>query len=26
VGSSCTVNADCCGNKCKGPAGGKTCK
>jgi len=26
LGSSCTVNSDCCSNKCKGPAGGKTCK
>lgn len=26
VGSSCTVNSDCCSNKCKGPAGRKTCK
>ncbi len=26
VGASCTVNSDCCGNKCKGPAGRKTCK
>ncbi|HZE89040.1 MAG TPA: trypsin-like peptidase domain-containing protein [Verrucomicrobiae bacterium] len=25
VGSSCTVNSDCCSNKCKGPAGRKTC-
>ena len=25
-GSSCTVNADCCSNKCKGPASGKTCR
>ena len=26
VGSSCNVNADCCSNKCKGPATGKTCR
>jgi hypothetical protein len=26
VGDSCSVNADCCSNKCKGPSGGKTCK
>jgi V8-like Glu-specific endopeptidase len=26
VGASCTVNSDCCGNKCKGPAGRKTCR
>lgn len=25
-GSSCTVNADCCSNKCKGPSGRKTCR
>ena len=25
-GASCTVNSDCCSNKCKGPAGGKTCR
>jgi len=24
-GDSCTVNGDCCSNKCKGPPGGKTC-
>jgi lysyl endopeptidase len=26
VGDSCTINADCCGNKCKGRSGAKTCK
>jgi hypothetical protein len=26
VGASCINNSDCCGNKCKGPAGRKTCK
>jgi hypothetical protein len=26
LGSPCTLNNDCCSNKCKGPAGGKTCK
>jgi hypothetical protein len=26
VGGSCTVNANCCSNKCKGPAGRKTCR
>ena len=26
VGSSCVNNSDCCGNKCKGPASGKTCR
>ena len=26
VGDSCTVDADCCSNKCKGPRNGKTCK
>jgi V8-like Glu-specific endopeptidase len=26
VGSSCTTNAQCCSNSCKGPSGGKTCK
>ncbi len=26
VGASCTVNADCCSNSCKGRTGGKTCK
>jgi len=26
VGASCNVNSDCCGNKCKGAAGRKTCK
>ena len=26
VGASCTVNGDCCSNKCKGPAGRKTCR
>jgi len=25
VGSLCSVNSDCCSNKCKGPAGRKTC-
>jgi hypothetical protein len=25
-GAACTVNSDCCSNKCKGPAGRKTCK
>ena len=23
---SCTLNSDCCSNKCRGPSGGKTCK
>ena len=26
VGGSCSVNSDCCSNKCKGPAGRKTCR
>lgn len=26
VGESCTVDSDCCSNKCKGPNGNKTCK
>ncbi|HUD72051.1 MAG TPA: trypsin-like peptidase domain-containing protein, partial [Dongiaceae bacterium] len=26
VGSTCNANADCCSNKCKGPAGRKTCR
>jgi len=26
VGDSCTVNSDCCGNKCRGPSGNKSCK
>src|SRR5262245_6220957 len=26
VGASCTFNSDCCSNKCKGPAGRKTCR
>jgi lysyl endopeptidase len=26
VGSACVNNSDCCGNKCKGPASGKTCR
>ncbi len=26
VGDPCTQDSDCCSNKCKGPAGGKTCK
>ena len=26
VGADCNDNADCCGNKCKGPTNGKTCK
>ncbi len=26
AGASCTDNADCCSNKCKGKAGSKTCK
>lgn len=26
VGASCTVDSDCCGNKCRGPNGRKTCK
>ena len=26
VGDSCSVNADCCSNKCKGRSGAKTCK
>jgi len=25
-GTSCTTDADCCANRCKGPAGRKTCK
>ncbi|MGD2116557.1 MAG: hypothetical protein PVG07_16000 [Acidobacteriota bacterium] len=25
-GASCTVDSDCCSEKCRGPAGGKTCK
>ena len=25
-GDSCTVDSDCCNNKCKGPSGGRTCK
>jgi glucose/arabinose dehydrogenase len=25
-GDACTVNSDCCSNKCRGPAGGKSCK
>lgn len=25
-GDSCTVDSDCCNNKCKGPAGNRTCK
>jgi hypothetical protein len=26
IGDPCTVDSDCCSNKCKGPTGGKTCK
>jgi Zn-dependent metalloprotease len=26
VGAACVNDGDCCSNKCKGPAGGKTCK
>ncbi|MFQ5719133.1 MAG: S8 family serine peptidase [Acidobacteriota bacterium] len=26
IGDSCTSNADCCSNKCKGKPGAKTCK
>jgi hypothetical protein len=26
VGASCINNSDCCSNKCKGPAGNKTCR
>lgn len=26
VGDPCNVDSDCCSNKCKGPAGGKTCR
>ena len=26
VGASCTDNSDCCGNKCRGKSGSKTCK
>lgn len=26
VGAACTVDSDCCSNKCRGPSGGKTCK
>jgi lysyl endopeptidase len=26
AGASCTVNADCCSNSCKGPSGRKTCR
>lgn len=26
VGDPCTVDSDCCSNKCRGPSGGKTCK
>ena len=26
VGDSCTTDSDCCGNKCRGPNGRKTCK
>ncbi|HEX5718051.1 MAG TPA: trypsin-like peptidase domain-containing protein, partial [Thermoanaerobaculia bacterium] len=25
-GASCTINSQCCSNKCAGPTGGKTCK
>lgn len=25
-GASCTVDSDCCSNKCKGPSGNKSCK
>ena len=26
AGDTCTVDADCCSNRCFGPPGGKTCK
>jgi len=26
VGASCTSDADCCSNKCKGPPSGRTCR
>jgi hypothetical protein len=26
VGASCTVDSECCSNKCRGPSGRKTCK
>jgi serine protease len=26
VGQSCSIDGDCCSNKCRGPSGGKTCK
>ena len=26
LGDACSVNSDCCSNKCKGKAGSKTCK
>ena len=26
AGASCSSNADCCGNKCRGKSGAKTCK
>ena len=26
AGASCTANSDCCGNKCRGKSGAKTCK
>ena len=26
AGTSCSVNSDCCSNKCRGPAGRKTCR
>jgi len=26
VGSACVNNSDCCSNKCRGPAGNKTCR
>lgn len=26
LGASCAVDSECCGNKCKGPNNGKTCK
>ena len=25
-GAACTIDSECCSGKCKGPAGGKTCK
>ena len=26
VGATCTANADCCSNKCRGPSGNRTCR